>query len=200
MHVTDECYKRDCLRLKLALRLIRYEALTHTIRHWTGLSDDRVRKLYRSYIKQVLACVGIGVSHWPRSIVFCVRPALAPRFMPWPPSSCSSGPFPTSPIPLLSRQFPPSPEGVSYATPTRPISAFRHALASTSNIRLFLLRPSPSAMKFDCVSVLPARRSTSSKSSRYVTPSVGLAKHPCPKSPRSIAGWLDPSAHALRDC
>jgi hypothetical protein len=39
------------LRLELALRLIRHEARTHTIRHWTGLSDDRVRKLYRSYIK-----------------------------------------------------------------------------------------------------------------------------------------------------
>jgi hypothetical protein len=51
MHVTDERYKRDRLRLELALRLIRHEARTHTIRHWTGLSDDRVRKLYRSYIK-----------------------------------------------------------------------------------------------------------------------------------------------------
>lgn len=45
MHVTDERYKRD------RLRLIRHEARTHTIRHWTGLSDDRVRKLFRSYIK-----------------------------------------------------------------------------------------------------------------------------------------------------
>jgi len=51
MHVTDERYKRDRLRLELALRLIRHEARTHTIRHWTGLSDDRVRKLFRSYIK-----------------------------------------------------------------------------------------------------------------------------------------------------
>jgi len=51
MHVTDERYKRDRLRLELALRLIRHEARTHTIRHWTGLSDDRIRKLFRSYIK-----------------------------------------------------------------------------------------------------------------------------------------------------
>lgn len=51
MHLTDERYKRDRLRLELALRLLRHEARTHTIRHWTGLSDDRVRKLFRSYIK-----------------------------------------------------------------------------------------------------------------------------------------------------
>lgn len=51
MHLTDDRYKRDRLRLELALRLLRHEARTHTIRHWTGLSDDRVRKLFRSYIK-----------------------------------------------------------------------------------------------------------------------------------------------------
>lgn len=51
MHLTDDRYKRDRLRLELALRLLRHEARTHTIRYWTGLSDDRVRKLFRSYIK-----------------------------------------------------------------------------------------------------------------------------------------------------
>ncbi len=51
MRVTDDRYSRDRLRLDLALRLIRHEARTHTIRRWTGLSDDRIRKLYRSYVK-----------------------------------------------------------------------------------------------------------------------------------------------------
>jgi hypothetical protein len=32
------------------MRLIRLEARTHTIRLWTGLSGDRIRKLYRSYL------------------------------------------------------------------------------------------------------------------------------------------------------
>jgi hypothetical protein len=36
--------------LDLALRLIHHEARTFTIRQWTGLSDDRIRKLYRSYV------------------------------------------------------------------------------------------------------------------------------------------------------
>jgi hypothetical protein len=49
MRVSDDRYSRDRQRHDLALRLIRHEARTHTIREWTGLSDDRIRKLYRSY-------------------------------------------------------------------------------------------------------------------------------------------------------
>ncbi|MFM7626113.1 MAG: hypothetical protein ACKO7G_06530 [Gammaproteobacteria bacterium] len=51
MRVTDDRYSRDRLRLELALRLIGHEARTHTIRLWTGLSDDRIRKLFRAYIR-----------------------------------------------------------------------------------------------------------------------------------------------------
>jgi hypothetical protein len=50
MRITDDRYTRDRLRLDLALRLIRHEARTRTIRNWTGLTDDRIRKLYRSYV------------------------------------------------------------------------------------------------------------------------------------------------------
>jgi hypothetical protein len=50
MRVSDDRYTRDRQRLDLALRFIRHEARTFTIRQWTGLSDDRIRKLYRSYI------------------------------------------------------------------------------------------------------------------------------------------------------
>jgi hypothetical protein len=52
MRVSDDRYTRDRQRLDLALRLIRHEARTFTIRQWTGLSDDRIRKLYRSYVMQ----------------------------------------------------------------------------------------------------------------------------------------------------
>ena len=51
MRVSDDRYTRDRQRLDLALRLIRHEARTFTIRQWTGLSDDRIRKLYRSYVQ-----------------------------------------------------------------------------------------------------------------------------------------------------
>lgn len=50
MRVSDDRYTRDRQRLDLALRLIHHEARTFTIRQATGLSDDRIRKLYRSYV------------------------------------------------------------------------------------------------------------------------------------------------------
>jgi len=49
MRLTDSRYDRDRLRLEVAFLMIRNEARTCTIRLSTGLSDDRIRKLYRSY-------------------------------------------------------------------------------------------------------------------------------------------------------
>lgn len=49
MRITDCRYDRDRLRLAVAYRLIGLEARTHTIRQCTGLSGDRIRKLYRAY-------------------------------------------------------------------------------------------------------------------------------------------------------
>lgn len=50
MRISDDRYSRDRQRLDLALRFIQHEARTRTIRTWTGLTDDRIRKLYRFYI------------------------------------------------------------------------------------------------------------------------------------------------------
>jgi hypothetical protein len=50
MRVSDDRYSRDRQRFDLALRFIHHEARTRTIRVWTGLTDDRIRKLYRSYV------------------------------------------------------------------------------------------------------------------------------------------------------
>jgi hypothetical protein len=50
MRISDDRYSRDRLRFDIAVQFIRHEARTHTIRAWTGLSDDRIRKLYRSYL------------------------------------------------------------------------------------------------------------------------------------------------------
>jgi hypothetical protein len=52
MRISDDRYHRERLRMELALRFLRHEARTQTIRAWTGLSDDRIRKLYRSYLSQ----------------------------------------------------------------------------------------------------------------------------------------------------
>lgn len=52
MRVSDDRYSRDRQRIDLALRFIHHEARTRTIRTWTGLTDDRIRKLYRSYVAE----------------------------------------------------------------------------------------------------------------------------------------------------
>ncbi len=51
MHISDYRHNRDWLRLEVAMQFIRHEARTRTIRQWTGLTDDRIRKLYRSYLQ-----------------------------------------------------------------------------------------------------------------------------------------------------
>ena len=74
MRVSDDRYTRDRERLDLALRLIRHEARTFTIRQWTGLSDDRIRKLYRSYVPEGAAAAVLrhrGKS--PRQAAFFFR-------------------------------------------------------------------------------------------------------------------------------
>jgi hypothetical protein len=53
MRISDNRYDGERLRMELALRFLRHEARTQTIRAWTGLSDDRIRKLYRTYMSQV---------------------------------------------------------------------------------------------------------------------------------------------------
>lgn len=52
MRVTDDRYARERDQFELALRMIGHEARTCTIRDCTSLSDDRIRKLYRTYFRQ----------------------------------------------------------------------------------------------------------------------------------------------------
>jgi hypothetical protein len=74
MRVSDDRYTRDRFRLDLALRLIHHEARTFTIRQWTGLSDDRIRKLYRSYVMdQDARCVLRHRGKSPRQAAFFFR-------------------------------------------------------------------------------------------------------------------------------
>lgn len=51
MRVTDDRYSGERSQFELALRMIRHEARTRTIRECTGLSDDRIRKLYARYFR-----------------------------------------------------------------------------------------------------------------------------------------------------
>lgn len=51
MRLTDDRYASERRQFELALRMIGHEARTRTIRDCTGLSDDRIRKLYTTYFK-----------------------------------------------------------------------------------------------------------------------------------------------------
>ena len=46
------------------VRFIQHEARTSTIRQWTGLTDDRIRKLFRSYVVED-ARVRVTITHKP---------------------------------------------------------------------------------------------------------------------------------------
>jgi Flagellar transcriptional activator (FlhC) len=55
MHISNERYFLDRERHDLALRMIRHEARTCTIRSCTGLTDDRIRRLYKTYASHARA-------------------------------------------------------------------------------------------------------------------------------------------------
>jgi hypothetical protein len=51
MRATDDRYRGEQAKFDLAMRMIKHEARTGTIRYLTGMNDDRIRKLYTSYFK-----------------------------------------------------------------------------------------------------------------------------------------------------
>jgi hypothetical protein len=73
MRISDDRYSRDRQRLDLALRFIHHEARTRTIRMWTGLTDDRIRKLYRSYVADDGSQVTRHRGKSPQQISYFVR-------------------------------------------------------------------------------------------------------------------------------
>jgi hypothetical protein len=80
MRISDDRYTRDRSRIDLALRFIHFEARTHTIRVWTGLTDDRIRKLYRTYVQASgSGCAARHRGKSPRQIAFFTRSASMRR-------------------------------------------------------------------------------------------------------------------------
>lgn len=51
MRATDNRYLGEQVQFQLAMRMIRHEARTRTIKECTGLSDDRIRKIFTTYFK-----------------------------------------------------------------------------------------------------------------------------------------------------
>ena len=108
MRISDDRYSRDRLRFDIALQFIRNEARTHTIRAWTGLSDDRIRKLYRSYLcdsraKPVIRHRGKS----PQQAGFFMRTARARQEAALLASLCCLvGALPAAPAPELLGTLP----------------------------------------------------------------------------------------------
>jgi hypothetical protein len=78
MHISNERYFNERQRHDLALRMIRHEARTCTIRSCTGLTDDRIRRLYKTYaIHMPSTPVRRRRGKSPRQVAFFVRNARA---------------------------------------------------------------------------------------------------------------------------
>jgi hypothetical protein len=75
MRISDDRYSRDRLRLDIAMHFIRHEARTHTTRQWTGLTDDRIRKLYRAYLQEGGRRVRRHRGKSPRQAAYFMRTA-----------------------------------------------------------------------------------------------------------------------------
>jgi hypothetical protein len=75
MRISDDRYSRDRQRYDLALRFIQHEARTRTIRTWTGLTDDRIRKILCSGFTPAIGILKL----WPQPIRMSVsaRPSSA---------------------------------------------------------------------------------------------------------------------------
>jgi hypothetical protein len=73
MHISNERYFLDRERHDLALRMIRHEARTCTIRSCTGLTDDRIRRLYKTYASHAGAALRRRRGKSPRQPAYFVR-------------------------------------------------------------------------------------------------------------------------------
>jgi hypothetical protein len=73
MRISDDRYSRERLCLDLALRFLRHEARTQTIRTWTGLTDDRIRNLYRSYMSRGANFVPRHRGKSPHQVAYFMR-------------------------------------------------------------------------------------------------------------------------------
>jgi hypothetical protein len=76
MRLTDDRYAAEKQQFELALRMIRHEARTRTIRACTGLSDDRIRKLYATYFRDAGEDVRRRRGKSPRQVSLFVKNPL----------------------------------------------------------------------------------------------------------------------------
>lgn len=108
MRISDDRYSRDRLRFDVAVQFIRHEARTRTIREWTGLSDDRIRKLYHSYLSD--SSIAAPVRHRgksPQTAAFFTRnPRVRAEGSLLASLCCAVGAMPERSSPEQARSLP----------------------------------------------------------------------------------------------
>ena len=70
MKISASRYDRDQQSIKIAVWFLANEARTQTIRAWTGLSGDRIRKLYREYMASTTCFVTRKRGNSPRQVAY----------------------------------------------------------------------------------------------------------------------------------
>lgn len=75
MHISNDRYFRERRRHDLALRMIRHEARTCTIKSCTGLTEDRIRRLCQTYAVHSDALPVRRRGRSPQSVSFFTRNA-----------------------------------------------------------------------------------------------------------------------------
>ena len=85
MRISDSRYARERTQFELAMRMIAYEARTCTIRTCTGLSDDRIRKIYTTYFKAEphCRCGASAVNRPPEFRSTSKPPCIRAKPAPW---------------------------------------------------------------------------------------------------------------------
>ena len=107
MRISEDRYSRERLGLQLALRFLEHEARTQTIRLWTGLSDDRIRKLYRSYLTRSHRYVPRHRGKSPNQVTYFARSQRVQQETAWLASLLSLlGVIPPEPSPESTRAQP----------------------------------------------------------------------------------------------
>ena len=107
MRISDDRYSRERQSLDLALKFLRHEARTQTIRTWTGLTDDRIRNLYRSYTSRGGKFVPRHRGKSPHQVAYFMRS----HRLQWETAQLSSllslfGVTPVTPSPELAAVLP----------------------------------------------------------------------------------------------
>src|ERR1700757_821462 len=83
MRISETRYEKEQQQHAIALRFLAYETRTQTIRAWTGLSDERIRRLYNSYF---VATGSPAVRHrgkTPHQVAFFYRTAKVRQEAVW---------------------------------------------------------------------------------------------------------------------